>query len=106
MTTDLVGDALQITLWSRKMPKGVIVHSDRGRQYCSSLYQSLLTRHDLRCSMIAKGNCYNNACAESFFHSLKVGAIHSERFANPCDGKCSSTMSWTKTGNADTVPLV
>ena len=61
------------------MPKGVIVHSDRGSQYCSSLYQSLLTRHDLRCSMSAKGNCYDNACAESFFHSLKVEAIHGER---------------------------
>jgi len=80
MTADLVGDALQMALWSRKMPKGVIVHSDRGSQYCSSLYQSLLTRHDLRCSMSAKGNCYDNACAESFFHSLKVEAIHGERF--------------------------
>ena len=79
MTADLVGDALQMALWSRKMPKGVIVHSDRGSQYCSSLYQSLLTRHDLRCSMSAKGNCYDNACAESFFHSLKVEAIHGER---------------------------
>ena len=75
----LVGDALQMVLWSRKMPKGVIVHSDRGSQYCSFLYQSLLTRHDLRCSMGAKGNCYDNACAESFFHSLKVEAIHGER---------------------------
>lgn len=76
MTADLVGDALQIALWSRNMPKGVIVHSDPGSQYCSSLYQSLLTRHDLRCSMSAKGNCYNNACAEGFFHSLKVEAFH------------------------------
>ena len=79
MTADLVGDALQMALWSRKMPKGVIVHSDRGSQYCSSLYQSLLTRHDLRCSMSAKDNSYDNACAESFFHSLKVEAIHGER---------------------------
>jgi len=80
MTADLVGDALQMALWSRKMPKNVIVHSDRGSQYCSTLYQSLLTRHELRCSMSAKGNCYDNACAESFFHSLKVEAIHGERF--------------------------
>ncbi|MGQ7249300.1 IS3 family transposase [Halomonas sp. V046] len=80
MTADLVGDALQMALWSRKMPRGVIVHSDRGSQYCSALYQSLLIRHDLLCSMSAKGNCYDNACAESFFHSLKVEAIHGERF--------------------------
>ncbi len=80
MTADLVGDALRMALWPRKMPKKVIVHSDRGGQYCSILYQSLLTRHDLQCSMSAKGNCYDNACAESFFHSLKVEAIHGERF--------------------------
>lgn len=80
MIADLVSDALQMALWSRKMPKGVIVHSDRGSQYCSTLYQSLLIRHDLLCSMSTKGNCYDNACAESFFHSLKVEAIHGERF--------------------------
>ncbi|MDF9433128.1 IS3 family transposase [Chromohalobacter israelensis] len=80
MTADLAGNALQMALWRRKMPKKVVVHSDRGSQYCSTLYQSLLTRHDLQCSMSAKGNCYDNACAESFFHSLKVEAIHGERF--------------------------
>lgn len=61
------------------MPKGVIVHSDRGSQYCSMLYQSQLTRYELKCSMSAKGNCYDNACAESFFHSLKVEVIHGEQ---------------------------
>ena len=81
MKADLVGNALQMALWSCKTPKGVIGHSDSDSQYCSPLYQSMLTRHDLRCSMSAKGNCYDNACAESFFHSLKVEAIHGERFA-------------------------
>ena len=57
-----------------------IVHSDRGSQYCSQDYQALLTAHGLRCSMSAKGNCYDNACTESFFHSMKVEAIHGERF--------------------------
>lgn len=80
MTAGLVCEALQMALWGRKMPKGVIVHSDRGSQYCSKLHQSLLTRHELKCSMSAKGNCYDDACAESFFHSLKVEAIHGERF--------------------------
>jgi transposase InsO family protein len=81
MTADLVGDALQMALWSRKVRKGAIVHSDRAGQYCSSLYQSLLPWHDLRCSISAKGNCYDNACIKSFFHSLKVEAIRGERFA-------------------------
>lgn len=81
MTTALVCDALQMALWRRKMPIGVIVHSDRGSQYCARAYQDLLTSHQLQCSMSAKGNCYDNACAESFFHSLKVEAIYGERFS-------------------------
>lgn len=80
MTAQLVCDALQMSLWRRRMPTGVIVHSDRGSQYCSSAYQRLISEHGLLCSMSAKGNCYDNACAESFFHSLKVEAIHGERF--------------------------
>ena len=71
MTTPLICDALQMALWQRKHPKGVIVHSDRGSQYCSHDYQALLKKHKLICSMSAKGNCYDNACAETFFHSLK-----------------------------------
>lgn len=81
MTADLVGNALQMALWRRRMPKGVIVHSDHGSQYCSGHYQSLIEKHGILCSMSAKGNCYDNACAESFFHSLKVELIHGERFA-------------------------
>jgi putative transposase len=81
MTAQLVCDALQMALWRRGMPTGVIVHSDRGSQYCSAAYQALIRKHGLLCSMSAKGNCYDNACAESFFHTLKVEAIHGERFA-------------------------
>jgi transposase InsO family protein len=80
MTAALVCDALQMALWRRKHPSGAIVHSDRGSQYCSADYQRLLSEHDLTCSMSAKGNCYDNACAETFFHSLKVEAIHGEHF--------------------------
>jgi transposase InsO family protein len=80
MTAQLVCDALKMALWRRHMPTNVIVHSDRGSQYCSGAYQKLLDEHGLICSMSGKGNCYDNACAESFFHSLKVEAIHGERF--------------------------
>jgi len=82
MTADLACDALTMALWRRRQPTGVIVHSDRGSQYCSVAYQALITAHGLRCSMSAKGNCYDNACAESFFHSLKVECIHGEPFAS------------------------
>ena len=56
MTADLADDALKMALLNRKMPRDVIVHSDRGNQYYSALYQSLLSRYDLQCSMSAKGN--------------------------------------------------
>lgn len=78
MTADLVCNALQMALWRRHMPKGVIVHSDRGSQYCSGRYQQLLSQQELVCSMSAKGNCYDNACAESFFHTFKVEVIPGE----------------------------
>lgn len=81
MTADLVCDALDMARWRRHRPRGVIVHSDRGSQYCSERYQALLDRYGLHGSMSAKGNCYDNACAESFFHTLKVERIHGERFA-------------------------
>jgi transposase InsO family protein len=80
MTAQLASDALQMALWRRKRPENVIVHSDRGGQYCSADYQALLKRHKLHGSMSAKGCCYDNACAESFFHSLKVECIHGECF--------------------------
>ena len=80
MTANLACDALRMAIFRRKRPKGVIVHSDRGSQYCSHVYRQLLQQHELLGSMSAKGCCYDNACAESFFHSLKVEAIHVERF--------------------------
>lgn len=80
MTADWVTDALQMAVFKRKRPKNVIVHSDRGSQYCSHAYRELLEQNQLRGSMSAKGNCYDNACSESFFHSLKVEVIHGERF--------------------------
>ena len=81
MTADLVCDALQMAIFKRKRPKGVTVHSDRGSQYCSHAHRKLLGTNHMQGSMGARGNCYDNACAESFFHPLKVEAIHGERFA-------------------------
>lgn len=76
MKAGLVCDALRMAIWSRGNPVGVTVHSDRGSQYCSSAYQRLLKQHQLVGSMSGVGNCYDNAVAESFFHSLKVEEVH------------------------------
>lgn len=81
MTKKLVIDALQMAIWSRKPPRGLIIHSDRGSQYCSHEYQRLLRLHGLICSMSKRGDCYDNAAMESWNHSFKVEAIHGERFA-------------------------
>jgi putative transposase len=81
MTASLVCDALRMAVFARKRPTGVIVHTDRGSQYCSREHRALLSAHSLVASMSAKGNCYDNAAMESWNHSLKVEAIHGERFA-------------------------
>jgi putative transposase len=79
MTTPLVIDALKMALGRRQKPSGVIVHSDRGSQYCSGDYQELLGEHKLICSMSKRGDCYDNAAMESWNHSFKVEAIHGEK---------------------------
>ena len=71
MHADLVLNALLMAVWRRK-PKGeVLVHSDQGSQYTSIDWQNFLKSHNLACSMSRRGNCYNNAVAESFFQLLK-----------------------------------
>lgn len=87
MTAALVCDALIMALWRRHMPKGVIVHSDRGSQYCSAVYQKLFKQHQLVCSMSKKGDCYDNAAMESWNHSFKVEAVHGERFLTRSEAK-------------------
>lgn len=77
----LIIAALRVALFRRKCPRGVIVHSDRGSQYCSADYQALLKEHGLVCSMSKRGDCYDNAAMESWNHSYKVETIHGERFA-------------------------
>ncbi len=79
MTSKLVIDALQMALWCRKPPRGLIVHSDRGSPYCSHAYQELFVTHSLVCSMSKRGDCFDNAAMESWNHSFKVEAIHGEK---------------------------
>ena len=78
MTKELVIDALETAVKRRNPAPGLICHSDRGSQYCSHAYRELLQKHGFLCSMSRKGECQDNACAETFFHSLKVEWIYGE----------------------------
>ena len=80
MTRELVMSALTMAVWRRRPEPGVVVHSDRGSQYASGDYQALLKSHGFRCSMSRKGDCYDNAAMESFFHSLKVEQVNGCRY--------------------------
>lgn len=71
MKAQLVCDALTMALWRRKPKAGLIHHSDRGSQYASKAFRQLLKKHGIQGSMSRKGNCWDNAVAESFFGSLK-----------------------------------
>ena len=77
----LVINALGMAYFRRRPPRGLIHHSDRGSQYCSADYQALLWLYGMTTSMSRKGNCYDNAPMESFFHSLKVERVHDQRYA-------------------------
>jgi len=74
--TRLVTSALSRAVARRSPKPGLVVHSDRGAQYASHEFKALLGRHQMVQSMSRKGDCWDNAVVESFFHSLKVEAIH------------------------------
>jgi transposase InsO family protein len=69
-------DALQMALTDRQPPHGLLHHSDRGSQYASHEYQRLLAAHGVLSSMSRKGNCWDNAVAESFFATLKLELVY------------------------------
>lgn len=71
MKAQLVCDALTMAIWQRKPQAGLIHHSDRGSQYASKAFKQLLETHGIQGSMSRKGDCWDNAVAESFFGSLK-----------------------------------
>ena len=76
LRTSLALDALHMALGRRLPGAGLVHHSDRGCQYASDAYRGVLARHGIVCSMSRKGNCWDNAVAESFFSTLKVELVH------------------------------
>ena len=76
LRTDLVDAALSDALTRRRPPTGLIFHSDRGCQYTSAQHARLATRHGVRLSVGRRGQCWDNAVAESFFATIKTELIH------------------------------
>lgn len=83
----LVMDALNMAIKQRGSPKGVLVHSDQGSQYTAESYRKKLEEHDMVCSMSRKGECQDNAVAESFFHTLKEELVRDSRFTSLHEAK-------------------
>lgn len=81
MNADLVLQALMMAVWRRRPTSEVLVHSDQGSQYTSHDWQDFLKGHGLVCSMSRRGNCHDNAVAESFFQLLKRERIKRKTYA-------------------------
>ena len=80
LTAELSQQAFRHALKQRLPSTGVLVHSDQGKEYYARAYQALLETHGCLISMSRKGDCYDNAVAESFFHSLKVEQVHHDDY--------------------------
>lgn len=85
----LVSAALRMAIIHRRPPAGLIHHTDRGVLYSAGNYRRLMAAHGLLPSMSRHGNCYDSACAESFFSTLKNELVHGETFATRDAAKMS-----------------
>jgi len=80
-------DALQMALQARQPAPGLLHHTDRGSQYASGDYRRLLDTHGVVCSMSRKGDCWDNAVAESFFGTLKTELVDGARFKTRAEAR-------------------
>lgn len=85
----LVQDALTMSIWKRGKARNVIVHSDQGSTYASGAYQQQLANSQLICSMSRKGECLDNAVAESFFGTLKNELVYHEDYKSRSEARQS-----------------
>jgi transposase InsO family protein len=81
MRASLVTEALRMAWFRRRPAPGLIVHTDRGSQYCGDEFQKALSGYGMRSSMSRKGDCWDNAPTESLWGRLKVGRLHGHKFA-------------------------
>jgi putative transposase len=95
MTRDIVIDALRMAWFKRHPSKhaGLIFHSDRGSQYASQDFRDVLIEYGITASMSRRGNCWDNACSETLFGSLKVERLHGQRFVTRRQAK-DEVIAW------------
>ena len=89
MDRSLALDALGMALRTRCPEAGLLHHSDRGVQYASTDYQAELRKHGMICSMSRKGDCWDNAVAESFFSTLKAELVHRTDYVSRSQARAS-----------------
>jgi putative transposase len=89
LTSELAVDALRKAVMRERPPRGLIFHSDRGVQYCSRPLRRFLRRHGMVQSMSRKGDCWDNAVAESFFGTLKRELVYHETYGTPAEARLS-----------------
>ena len=89
MHASVVIDALKMAIEQRRPEAGLIHHSDRGTQYASEAFRDVMARHRLVPSMSRKGNCYDNAAMESFFHTLKTELVKHEHYRSHAQARAS-----------------
>ena len=102
MTASLVIDALRMA-WFRRHPAkgtGLIFHSDRGSQYASKDFRAALNQYHITASMSRRGNCWDNACSETLFGSLKVERLYGQRFVTRRQAR-DETIAWLLWYNKD-----
>ena len=87
LTVELAEQALTMALANRNPLAGLLHHSDRGSQYAATSYQRVLTTHGITTSMSRRGNCWDNACVESFFGTLKRELVYHRHYATREDAK-------------------
>lgn len=80
MRAELTNEALLMAIWKRKPKRGLVWHTDRGSQYAADSHREILLEHGIIQSMSRKGNCWDNAVSESFFHTLKTELVHHIKF--------------------------
>jgi transposase InsO family protein len=86
---ELTAAALKDAVSRQRPHKGLIHHSDRGRQYASYVYQDLLKRYGMKASMSRSANCYDNAFMESFFGTFKTEWVHERRYRTRQEARLS-----------------